>query len=343
MSAYPTFSRSLDAPDQKEYPVLRMNTKTVRSDLLMVLTAAIWGLAFVAQRVGMDYIGPFAFNGIRFGLGALSLTPFLFLKKSLPKKLPPVPSVPEFQEAAVAKKPSLLMYGFASGLVLYVAATLQQVGLVTTSAGNAGFITGLYVIIVPVMALVFSEKPGVGVWIGAALAALGLYFISDLSGAGPVPGDFLVLGCAFFFAVHVILIDRIARVLPTIPFSIIQFGVCSLLSLATAFLVEDITAQSLRLAAVPILYGGLGSVGIAYTLQIVAQKNAPPAHAAIILSLESLFAFLGGWIILHEPATASKLLGGALMLAGMFSAQAGRYIPAMRRQNKKGSHVNYEG
>lgn len=310
-----------------------MNTKTIRADFLMVLTAAIWGFAFVAQRVGMDYVGPFTFNGIRFGLGALSLTPFLLLKKkasALPSDADSVDSLDSDDEVLV-KKPSLLVYGVASGLVLYIAAALQQVGLVTTTAGNAGFITGLYVIIVPVMSLIFSEKPGIGVWIGAVLAVLGLYFISDLSGAGPVPGDFLVLGCAFFFALHVIIIDRIAKVLPTIPFSIMQFGVCSVLSMATALIIEQISMESIRLAAVPILYGGLGSVGIAYTLQVIAQKNAPPAHAAIILSLESLFAFIGGWMILHEPATLTKLTGGGLMLAGMLSAQAGRYFPVVKK------------
>jgi len=305
-----------------------MTAKTMRADFLMILTAAIWGLAFVAQRLGMDYVGPFTFNGIRFALGALSLVPFLFLKKKLPNQAVPADPAPLPGEEVSEKKASLVAYGFGSGLVLYVAAALQQVGLVTTTAGNAGFITGLYVIIVPVMALFFSERPGRGVWIGAVLAVMGLYFISDVGGAGPVSGDFLVLLCAFFFALHVIIIDRIAKVLPTIPFSIFQFGVCAILSMATALIIEDISIENIRLAAVPILYGGIGSVGIAYTLQVIAQKNAPPAHAAIILSLESLFAFLGGWIILHEPASLTKLAGGGLMLAGMISAQIGRYFPA---------------
>jgi len=292
-----------------------MLSRAFRADLLMLITAAVWGFAFVAQRAGMEYVGPYTFNGVRFFLGGLSLLPFLLLRQ------------PKGRETARShtRSMALLLYGLLAGLVLFLGSSFQQVGLVYTSAGNAGFITGLYVIIVPFLGLLWGRRPGSGVWLGALLAAVGLYLLNEAPGLGLNIGDALVLVCALFFALHVLLLGRISPRLPAIPLSIIQFFTCSLLSMLAAVWQETIIFGDILEAAIPILYGGLGSVGIAYTLQVIAQKDAPPAHAAIILSLESVFALVGGVVLLHEAAGALKILGAALMLTGMLAAQVQRY------------------
>jgi len=292
-----------------------MLSRAFRADLLMLITAAVWGFAFVAQRAGMEYVGPYTFNGVRFFLGGLSLLPFLLLRQ------------PKGRENARSHTRSihLLLYGLLAGLVLFLGSSFQQVGLVYTSAGNAGFITGLYVIIVPFLGLLWGRRPGSGVWLGALLAAAGLYLLNEAPGLGLNIGDALVLACALFFALHVLLLGRISPRLPAVPLSIIQFFTCSLLSMLAAVWQETIILGDILDAALPILYGGLGSVGIAYTLQVIAQKDAPPAHAAIILSLESVFALVGGVMLLNEAAGALKIIGAALMLTGMLAAQVQRY------------------
>lgn len=262
-----------------------METRTVRADALLLLTATIWGFAFVAQRVGMDYVGPFAFNGVRFALGSLSLIPLLFVLDRRPTQarrlLPPMATA------------TLLRNGALAGLFLFAGASLQQVGLVYTTAGNAGFITGLYVVIVPIMGLALRQRTNTGTWLGAFLAAAGLYFLSVTAQFTIAWGDLLELIGAFFWAAHVLIIGWLSPRMDALKLAITQFAACSLLSLLTALAIETVTWEGLRLAMIPILYGGLGSVGVAYTLQVVAQKEAPPAHAAIFLSLEAVFAALG--------------------------------------------------
>ncbi len=262
--------------------------RTLKSDALLMLTATIWGFAFVAQRVGMEYVGPFTFNGVRFALGSLSLVPLMLLKRKNPSAiaalLPP------------ADRQTVAWGGALAGLVLFMGASLQQVGLVHTTAGNAGFITGLYVVIVPLLGLFWRQRPDLGTWIGALLAATGLYLLSVTAAFEIAFGDLLVLVGAFFWAAHVLIIGWLSPRIESIQLACIQFAVCSLLSLITAAALETMTLQGLMGAALPILYGGLLSVGVAYTLQVVAQRDARPAHAAIILSLESVFAALGGWL-----------------------------------------------
>lgn len=288
-----------------------MNDRTLKSDLLLLLTAAIWGFAFVAQRVGMEHVGPFTFNGIRFALGSLSLVPLLFWR--LNGKPSPLPSAEGFGPA--------LRGGCIAGLFLFTGASLQQVGLVYTTAGNAGFITGLYVVIVPLIGLLFRQRSTAGAWLGAGLAAVGLYFLSVTDQFTIAWGDFLELLGAFFWAGHVLVIGHFSPRVSAIRLAITQFAICSILSLSTASVVETIRLSNILQAAVPILYGGLASVGIAYTLQVVAQKNAHPAHAAILLSLEAVFAAIGGWLMLGEILSARGLFGCALMLAGMLLSQ----------------------
>ena len=286
-----------------------MNGSTLKANLLLLLTAAIWGSAFVAQRAGMDHVGPFTFNGVRFALGGLSLLPLILL---MPK---PAPS------AGRGDPRALFVGGLLAGAALYFGASLQQVGLVHTTAGKAGFITGLYVVIVPLMGLFWRQRPDLGTWIGAALAAVGMYFLSVTHQFAISLGDFLVLIGAFFWAGHVLLLGWLSPRVDTLRLAMVQFLVCSVLSLGTAFAVETVALSGILDGALPILYGGLGSVGIAYTLQVVAQKDAKPAHAAIILSMESPFAALAGFFLLGEILHGRGLFGCALMLAGMLLSQ----------------------
>jgi len=285
-----------------------VNTRNTKADLTLLLVAAIWGFAFVAQRVGMDHLGPFGFNAARFLLGALSLLPLLWIIKN---QHPLTPSSP------------LLKAGLLTGLLLFSGASLQQVGLVHTTAGNAGFITGLYIIFVPIIGLFFMQKNGLNTWVGAVLAVIGLYFLSVNEGFSINQGDIYELAGAVFWALHVIAIGYVAPKVDNLRLAIVQFIVCGVLCLAIACYAEIdlLTLHNLTLSWLPIAYAGVMSVGIAYTLQIVAQKNTSPSHAAIIMSLEALFAAFGGWLMLDETLDNRAMLGCALMLAGMIIAQ----------------------
>ena len=211
--------------------------------------------------------------------------------------------------------------GGLAGLVLFGGATLQQVGLGFTTAGKAGFITGLYVVIVPLLGMLWRQWPGWGGWVGAIIAAVGLYFLSVTTEFNLAPGDAWVLASAFLWAIHVLLLGYLSPRVDVLKLACDQYAVCCFLSLVVAGFMETITVHGLRGATIPILYGGVMSVGVAYTLQVVAQKVAPPTHAAIILSLEAVFAALAGWLILGEVLTSRGLLGCGLMLAGMTVAQ----------------------
>jgi len=198
---------------------------------------------------------------------------------------------------------------------------LQQAGMVYTTAGNGGFITGLYVVIVPLMGLFWRQRPHAGTWVGAILAAVGLYFLSITDELTISFGDLLVLIGAFFWAGHVLLIGWLAPRTDSLKLASVQFAICSVLSMAVALVIEDVNLPSILEAAVPILYGGLGSVGIAYTLQVIAQREAHPAHSAIILSLEGVFAAFGGWLLLNEVLSMRSFFGCTLMLTGMLLSE----------------------
>lgn len=293
----------------------QMDKRVFRADWLLLLAAVIWGAAFVAQRVGMEYVGAFTFNGIRFALGLLVLLPMAIRN---PKKV--------ILEAGSGRhlrttRSQAIWGGALAGLILFSGASLQQVGLVYTTAGKAGFITGLYVVIVPILGLFWGLKSGRGGWLGACLAVAGLYLLSVTKDLTLAPGDLLVLLGAFFWAGHVLILGWLSPKMNRLRLSCAQYGVCSALSLIVAVLTETIALHNLVLAAVPILYGGIASVGVAYTLQVVAQRYAPPAHAAIILSLESVFAAVAGWLILGEIMSLRGIIGAGLMLTGMLTAQ----------------------
>jgi drug/metabolite transporter (DMT)-like permease len=287
-----------------------MKTATAKSDLLLLLTAAIWGLAFVAQRMGMDYVGPFTYNGVRFALGSLTLAPLLLMAR----RSSGAPGAP-FDSRL------FLLGGGALGIVLFIAASLQQAALLYTSAGKAGFITGLYVVIVPLLGLFWRQRPSIGTWAGAVSAAVGLYLLSVTEALRIDYGDSLVLVSAVFWSVQVLLVAWLSPRTRPVELAFYQFTICSVLSLISAVLFETVAWDSIYAASMPILYGGVLSVGVAYTLQVVAQREALPAHASILMSLEAVFAAWGGWVVLGETLGLRGGVGCAFMLAGMLLSQ----------------------
>lgn len=291
-----------------------MHTQTLKADLLLLTTAILWGVAFVAQRKGMEAIGPMAFNGIRFALGSLSLLPLIHIMDRRTNGGSLLPGSDPRWRAAWRS-------GLPVGLVLFGGASLQQIGIVYTTAGKAGFITGLYVVMVPLFGLIWKQRPSLGTWVGAVLAAVGLYFLSITKELTMDRGDALVLLGAFFWTAHVLLLGWLSPRRDPVKLACCQFAVCSVLSLISAVIFEETSAGAVRDAAVPILYGGFVSVGIAYTLQVVGQKHAHPAHASILLSMESPVAALAGWVILSEGLTMRALFGCVLMLVGMVVSQ----------------------
>jgi len=278
----------------------------LNADFLLLITAAIWGFAFVAQALGNAHMGPFTFNALRFTLGALVLIPLLIWEGKRRKS----PLQFNVKQNLV---PALL-----TGLVLFAGASFQQIGLLGTTAGKAGFITGLYVVLVPLLALLWGRRTHRAHWLGALLATAGLYLLSVKRGFTVAPYDLIVLAGAFIWAGHVHLIDRYAREVGALRLSILQFAICGLLSGASALIFESIELHGMMEGLGPILYGGILSVGVAYTLQVIAQRWAEPAHAAIILSLEGAFAALGGWLVLGETLSMKEIIGFILMMAGSF-------------------------
>lgn len=288
-----------------------MEKQEIKSNILLLITAAIWGFAFVAQRVGMMYVGAFTFNGFRFALGSLSLVPLIIYSDKKSKE-----SIKSNDELS-----NPILGGVIAGSVLFCAASLQQIGLIYTEAGKAGFITGLYIVIVPILGLFLKQRVHISTWLGIVLAAFGLYFLSVNEGFYISKGDLYVTIGALFWAIHILVIDYFTKKVNPLKLSFIQFATCSVLSLITALIFEKISFADLRLIIIPLLYGGILSSGVAYTLQAVAQKYARPSHAAIAMSTESVFASIGGFIILHENLGARAYLGCALMLAGMLLSQ----------------------
>lgn len=295
--------------------MIELNNKRLGANMLLLLTAAIWGFAFVAQRVVTGAIGAFSFNGIRFGLGSLSLIPLIiyFERK---KKL----NGNDKQTNEVNYKKRILP-GILVGTILYAGSALQQVGIIYTTAGKASFITGLYMVLVPIIGLFLGHKIGKSSWIGVGLAVIGLYLLSVNGDFSIGYGDLLEVIGAVFWAIHILSIDYFSDKIEPLKLSCIQFATCSVLSLITALIFEQITITGISNAIIPILYGGLLSVGVAYTLQVVAQKNAKPSHAAIILSMESVFGAIGGAIILGETMSTKGYIGCILILAGILLSQ----------------------
>jgi drug/metabolite transporter (DMT)-like permease len=290
-----------------------MQTRHLKSDLLFLLSATIWGFAFVAQRMGMDHVGPFTFNGIRFFLGATVLLPLICGNRNR--------RLPTDVGSRVMDARQLVIFGSLAGLTIFAGASLQQVGLVYTTAGKAGFITGLYVVIVPIMGLLWGQRTNAGTWGGALMAAAGMYLLSVNENFAISFGDLLELIGAVLWAGHIHLIGWLSPKTDSLRLAFVQFMVCAAASLITAVVVETASVAGIAAAALPIIYGGVLSVGVAYTLQVVAQRYAHPAHAAILLCLEAVFAAVGGWLILGEVMSGRGMMGCLLMFMGMLVSQ----------------------
>ena len=278
--------------------------------LALLFATVIWGSAFIAQSVGIDHIGPMTFQASRCGLGALFLIPIIFLFEKDKKR--------HFKNWADAK---LWKTGFFCGTALFVAAGLQQVGLVYTSAGKAGFITAMYIVLVPILGLFLKRKPPVSAWISVVVAVAGLYLLSCVGASEINLGDILMLGGALGFAVQITLVDELAGDLDGLRLNCIQAFVCSVFSAVVMFLTETPTISGIVSAAIPIGYAGICSMGIAYSLQIIGQKHLEPTPASLIMSLESVFAALCGWLLLHERMSPAELCGCALVFSAVIISQ----------------------
>ncbi|WP_394560926.1 DMT family transporter [Aquipseudomonas alcaligenes] len=287
-----------------------MRSQALRADLLMLLTAMIWGSSFVAQRLGMDAVGPFLYTGLRFTLASLVLLPLVLWLGQRDSEHKPAPI-----------NRGLLLGGLAMGLALSLGINLQQVGLLFTSVTNSGFITGLYVIVVPLLGLLIGQRTGMGTWLGAGLAVVGMFLLSVGEGFQVASGDWLQLTGAFVWGVHVLLVSFFASRHDPLRLALLQFATCAVLSLILAVVFEEIRLDAIIAAGPAILYGGLFGVAVGFTLQVVAQKHAIASHAAIILSLEAVFAAIAGALLLGEALAFKGYVGCALMFAGMLLAQ----------------------
>ena len=275
---------------------------------LLLITAVIWGLGFVAQVLGMNYLSPFAFIGARFLLGAASLMPlvaFFYYRNLLPQ----------------SSLRTVLIGSLVLGVILFVAGSLQQVGIVYSNASNAGFITGLYMVLVPLIGLAFRHRPGLNAWLGTVLALVGLFLLSVKADFSMGYGDSLLLIGAVGWALHILAIDHFASRAAPLLLALGQFIVCGVLAVGVSVVWETTTWDQMRAATNVLIYAGVITVGVAYTLQVIAQERADPTHAAIILSLEAVFGAIGGYLFLQEQLTSRELWGCTLMLAGMLVSQ----------------------
>ena len=291
-----------------------IDLKQFRGALLLTLTALIWGTAFVAQSLGMDYLGPFTFNGVRNFVAAVGLLPVIaFLRRRQGKA--------EARGAAANGRKTLWVGGVLCGLALGVASSLQQIGIQFTTVGKAGFLTALYIVIVPLLGLLLKKRVALPVWVSVVIAAAGTYLLSIQEDFTIAAGDLFVILCAVCFSVHILLVDRFSPSVNGVELSCIQFLVVGVFSTIVAFLVETPNVQDILRSWGPILYTGLISSGVGYTLQILGQKDTPPAVASLIMSLESVFAALSGWLLLGQGMTGREAVGCALVFAAVVLAQ----------------------
>ena len=285
----------------------------LQGSICLLFTTLIWGSAFIAQSVGMDYIGPFTFQALRCGLAVLFLIPVIFLF-DLGKK-----DASSF--VARWKNAKLWKTGILCGCALFVAASLQQIGLQYTDAGKAGFITAMYIVLVPLCGLFLKKKPPVSAIISVVIAVVGLYLLSCAGVNRINKGDLYLMGCALSFAVQITLIDVLAGDLDGLRLNCIQSLVASLLSIPLMLLTETPTMSTILLCWLPICYAGILSSGVAYSLQIIGQKDLDPTAASLIMSLESVFAALFGWLLLHEVMNPTELCGCLLVFAAVVLSQ----------------------
>ena len=296
-----------------------MKKMTGKIILMLFLTAFIWGSAFVAQSVGMDYVGPFTFSCVRSFIGGIFLIPCIwFLDQWRAKN-----DGTERGKKTVSKeeKKMELLGGICCGLALCVATNLQQIGMQYTTVGKAGFITALYIVLVPIFGIFLKKKVEARIWVSVMISVVGLYLLCITDKLVLGKGDTLVLLCAVVFTVHILVIDYFSPKADGVRIACIQFFITGVLSAIPMFLFETPRLSDIFAAAVPVLYAGVLSSGVAYTLQIVAQKDADPTVASLILSLESVFSVLGGWVILGQKLSIREIAGCILMFSSIILAQ----------------------
>lgn len=296
-----------------------MNKFVLRQSLLLFLTAVIWGVAFVAQSVGMDYVGPFTFLTARNVIGAIVLLPVIYFFGN--KK-----GEQDDAENAVKKKKTssktLIIGGICCGIFLFIASILQQYGIKYTTVGKAGFITSMYMVLVPIFGIFLHKKTGLRVWIAVALAAVGLYLLCITKGeVGLQKGDLLVLICAVGFSFHILTVDYFSPLVDGVKMSCIQFVVGAVLGVIFTVIFEKPDWSSILAAWKPILYAGAMSSGVGYTLQIVGQKGLNPTVASLIMSLESVVSVLAGWLLLNQTLSSREIVGCVLAFAAIVLVQ----------------------
>lgn len=313
-----------------------MNGYAVRQSLLLFLTAVIWGVAFVAQSAGMEHLGPFTYNGVRSLLGGLVLLPCIALLGRIQGRNMPEQKedscLPGSGEPAGVKgtgdNRQLLTGGLCCGVILFAASNFQQFGIQYTTVGKAGFITAMYILIVPILGLLLHKKVGLQVWIGVIFGVTGLYLLCMKDSIRLEKGDALVLICAFIFSLHILVIDHFSQKVDGVKMSCIQFWVCGILSLICSLLFESPDLNSILISWLPVCYGGIMSCGVAYTLQIVGQKGMNPTVASLILSLESVVSVIAGFVLLGQAMSRRELFGCLMMTMAILFAQ----LPDKKKQ-----------
>lgn len=288
-----------------------MNRLAVRHSLLLLLTAAIWGVAFVAQSVGMDYVGPYTFTAVRSVIGGIVLLPVIAFQRKVQKK------------KSVSTGPAKVWTGgIFCGILLCIATNLQQIGIKYTTVGKAGFVTAMYIVLVPVFGIFLHKKVSRQVKIAVVLAVCGLYFLCMTEGGFILQkGDILMLFCALMFSFQILAVDHFAALVDGVQLACIEFVTCGLLSSIPMLLLERPALELIAAAWLPILYAGVLSSGVGYTLQIVAQRGLNPTTASLLMSMESVFSVLAGWIILQQRLSRRELIGCVLMFAAIILVQ----------------------
>lgn len=286
----------------------------IKSSLILLLTATIWGVAFVAQSVGMEYIGPFTFNAIRCVLGGLVLIPVILVLKKKKE------TGAENQEKD--DKKTLWAGGIACGVILCIASNLQQFGIMEASVGKSGFFTALYIVMIPVIGIFIGKRPGIKLWFCVALAVVGMYLLCMKDGSFTIErADIMLLLCALAFSFHILVVDYFSPKVDGVKMSCIQFFVCGVLSAVGMLFTETPDISNIQAAWLPLLYAGLLSCGVGYTLQIVGQKGINPVIASLIMSLESVISALAGWVILGQVLSPKEILGCVLMFVAIIITQ----------------------
>lgn len=281
----------------------------------LLLGAVIWGFAFVAQSVGMEYVGPFTFQAVRSLIGAATLVPVIYVMDRHKKKKA------EYVPAAPKQRKKLWMGGLCCGLALCIAANFQQMGIMYTTVGKAGFLTSMYTVIVPILGIFLHKKIAPKIWGCVVICMTGTYMLSMSEAMSLGKGDALIIICAFFFAIQIMVVDHFAKEVDGVKLSCLQFLVCGILSAVPMFLFETPSLSALTAAGASILYAGVLSCGVAYTLQIVGQKYTQPTTATLLMSMESVFSLLGGLLLLHQVPSLKEGIGCLLVFLAVVIAQ----------------------